>query len=57
MYSLADVAKILNLSEMTIRRMVNRYKNGETVNVIKAVKIGRRWRVTEEEVDRIRNGG
>ena len=56
MYTIAEVAKILKLSHMTIRRMISRYTNGETQNAIKAVKIGYNWRITEEEVDRIRKG-
>lgn len=49
MLTLKEVAKELNVHWKTVR---NWALNG----TIKAVKIGRQWRVSEEEVNRIKKG-
>jgi putative molybdopterin biosynthesis protein len=50
MYDLYEVAKMLSVSYMTVYRAVRR---GD----IKAVKIGKQWRVSEESLESIRKDG
>ena len=50
MYSLNQVARILNYSKRTIYRMIN---DGR----IKAVRIGKHYRIAEVEVERIKKEG
>lgn len=50
MYSLNQVAKILGYSKRTIYRMINDKR-------IKAVRIGKQYRISEEEVERIKKEG
>lgn len=50
MLTISEVAKELKLSEMTIFRYL---KSGK----IKGVKIGKNWRVKQEEVERIKEEG
>lgn len=47
MYSLKEVAEILKIHYVTVFRFVQQGK-------IKAVKVGGQWRVTEEELERIK---
>ena len=49
LYTTAEVMKILGLSRRTLYYWI---ENGN----IKAVKVGRQWRVSKEEVERIANG-
>ena len=49
MYKVKEVAKILNLSEATIRAWILRKE-------IKYIKIGKSVRITQEEVDRLMKG-
>lgn len=49
MYSLKEVAEILKIHYVTVFRFVQQGK-------IKAVKIGGIWRVSEEEIKRIKEG-
>lgn len=49
MYSLEQVAKILNVHRNTVYNMVMREQ-------LKAVKVGKQWRVPEEEIERIKEG-
>lgn len=49
MYSRKQVAEILNLHYKTIENMI---KRGD----IHAVKIGRQWRISEEELQRVMKG-
>lgn len=44
--SIKDVAKILKVSQTTVRRMLAR---GE----LKGVRVGRLWRIAQSEIDRI----
>lgn len=46
MYSVKQVAQILRVNPETVKRMIYR-------NEIRAVKIGTRWRITEDEVKRV----
>jgi excisionase family DNA binding protein len=50
MYTILEVAELLNVSRITIVRKIN---NG-TIN---AVKIGKGWRISSGEVDRIMKNG
>lgn len=47
MYSIKEVANILNFHWQTVRNMILR---GE----IKATKIGRQWRISEKEIQRLK---
>ena len=49
MYTLKEVASIFKCHVETLKRMIQR---GE----INAVKFGREWRITEEEVERLKRG-
>lgn len=49
MYTLKEVAKMLNVHYNTVYRYVQQ-------GTIKAVLVGGVWRVTEEELQRIREG-
>ena len=49
MYKIKEVAEILNFSERTIRQWVIDGK-------INAVKIMSEWRISEEEVERLKKG-
>ncbi len=44
-YDVARVAEIFNLSELTIRRYLKS-------NQLKGFKVGRFWRIEEDEIDR-----
>ncbi len=44
--SIKDVAKILKVSQTTVRRMLAR---GE----LKGVRVGRLWRINQSEIDRL----
>lgn len=50
MLTIKDVSKALNVSEISIRRYIEQGK-------IKAVKIGNVWRISIEEVNRIKKEG
>jgi len=50
MFSIADVASLFGISKTTVRRKI---KAGE----IKAIKVGRQYRVPLEEVLRIKSKG
>lgn len=50
MLTIKDVARELNVHEITIFRHI---KNGD----IKGVKIGKSWRISQEELDRIKHNG
>lgn len=50
MYTAKQVAEALNLNERTVRNWINDGK-------ILAVKLGREWRVSDEEVERIKKEG
>lgn len=50
MYTTTEVAKLLNISRVTIFRAL---KQGR----IKGVKIGNIWRISEEELQRLRREG
>lgn len=50
MLTIEDVAKELRLNSMTIFRHLQSGK-------IKGVKIGRAWRISEKELDRIKEQG
>ena len=50
MLTIEDIAKHLNISAITVRRYID---NGQ----IKAVKIGKVWRISQEELDRIMECG
>lgn len=50
MYTVEQVANALQVSQMTIFRKLN---NGK----IKGVKIGTSWRISEEELERIKREG
>ena len=50
MYKLKDVVELLNVSRMTLIRKI---KEGK----IKAIKIGKSWRITKEELNRIMETG
>lgn len=49
MLGIKSVAEILGINKMTVFRMIH---DGR----IKAVKIGNLWKITEEEVERIKRG-
>jgi excisionase family DNA binding protein len=49
MKSVKETSKILGVHWQTVRNMILR---GE----IKAVKIGRQWKITDEEIERIKKG-
>ena len=49
-YNIKQVAKILHLSELTVRRHIY-------MGHIKFIKMGREYRILQEEVDRILNCG
>ena len=49
MKSIKQTAEELNVSHMTIRRMIERKD-------IKAVRVGSVWRIAEEEIERIKKG-
>lgn len=49
MLDIKQVAEQLSLCEKTIRNLI---KSGK----IKAVRIGNSWRITEEEVERLKRG-
>jgi len=46
LFRIDDVSKILKVSQTTVRRMLAR---GE----LKGVRVGRLWRITQSEIDRI----
>lgn len=46
---ISKVAEMLDRNPITIRRWIDK-------GYIKAIKIGKIWDITEEEVERIRNG-
>lgn len=48
-YTTKEVAEILKLNIETIKRMA---RDGR----IKAVKLGKQWRIPEEEVERLKKG-
>lgn len=50
MYSTTEVAEILNISRATIFRALRQGR-------IKAIKIGNIWRISEEELERIKKQG
>lgn len=50
MYKVKEVADILNLNERTVRNWINEGK-------IHAVKFGSEWRVSYEEVKRLKKEG
>ena len=50
MLSISEVASILNISEMTVRRKLKS-------SLIKGVKVGKMWRISAEEVERIKREG
>ena len=50
MYTTIEVAKILNISRATVFRAL---KSGR----IKGVKFGNNWRVSEEELERVKKEG
>lgn len=49
MYSLNQVAELLNVHRNTVLNMILRKE-------LKANKVGRQWRVSEEEIKRIKEG-
>lgn len=49
MYKVKDVAKILGFTERAVRKWVREGK-------VKAVKIMSEWRISEEEVERLKRG-
>lgn len=49
MYTVKQTASLLSVHFQTIKNMIYR---GE----LKAVKVGRQWRITEEELERIKKG-
>ena len=50
MLTIKEVANALKVHEMTILRHLNN-------NSIKGVKIGKSWRISEEELERIKENG
>lgn len=50
MYTAKEIADILKLNERTVRNWINDGK-------IKAVKLNSEWRVSEEELNKIKNEG
>ena len=50
MFTIKEVAKMLKVAEMTIFRHIH---NGK----IKAVKVGKSWRINEEELQKIKRCG
>ena len=50
MYNIDQVAEMLRLCRITVFRYI---KSGK----IKAIKIGREWRIKQEEIDRIMREG
>ena len=44
-YTIEEVAKILKVSQMTVRRLID---EGE----LEAFKVGNQWRITKEALDR-----
>jgi len=48
--TVVEVSQILNIAPNTVRRLIQR---GE----IKGIKIGRLWRISEEEIERISKEG
>jgi excisionase family DNA binding protein len=49
MLTIHDVAKHLNVDERTIRELIRK-------NELRAIKVGKEWRVTEEDLDDYVNG-
>jgi len=49
-YTLQEIAEILKISEITIYRYIKKGK-------IKAIKIGKKWRIKSEELERILKDG
>jgi len=50
MLSIKDVADALNINPMTVFRYIQKGR-------IKAVKVGRDWRISAEELERIKKEG
>lgn len=50
MLTIEDVAKELNISQITVYRHLKS-------NKIKGVKIGKNWRISEEEIKRVKQYG
>lgn len=48
-YTIPEVAKLFKVSELTIKRMIYRKD-------LNAIKVGGQWRITQEEIDRIKKG-
>ncbi len=49
MYTIKEVAEMFKCNPETIKRQIYKGK-------IKAIKIGKVWRITQEEIDRIKRG-
>lgn len=50
MYSVTEVAEMLKITTLTVRRKIKDKK-------IRAVKMGKEWRIDERELERIRKDG
>lgn len=50
MFTIKEVAKMLKVAEMTVFRHIH---NGK----IKAVKVGKSWRISENEIEKIKRYG
>ena len=48
-FTIPEVANMFKVSEMSIRRMIDRKQ-------LNAIKVGGQWRITQEEVDRLKQG-
>lgn len=52
-YSIDEVAEILGVHRCTIKRAIDRYKQGDTKNGIKAFKLGTKWRIKKEDIEKL----